>query len=561
MKPLELRCVLLSVLVLSVAALTTAQTPSAPSPPSQPPTSGAMMLEVRLKIVQELYGLSPEQLAALRSNLSGRLPAQQDYETRTSTTIRRLGYAKSMLMDAGGSADPRQSAKLASIEQQYHELVAKAPLSIAAIAREVETMLGEALAAPAREKIRTRFADRLKADEQVAPEHLDAILTGPLPAAKLPDFGKAATPAPAAPPPAPAQRTDETAPAVSSTPPGPQLTAQSRAEAIKPKAPPTPAPPDEEWVPTVNKFIADLAFTSDQRTIAQNILSSCAARVAAYRRAHAADFEAALKMEDASQKAETLRRLNEGIDFIYQELNQRVESLATAEQLQKVGKAKVPAGPPPAATAQPAENTPTPKEPAAHSLASREVTTGAQSPLQAVAAKPPQKPQTLLHETKPVEPLKPAPPEAEWKLYIETAARNYRFSDEQRQKAEAILTSCRTRAQAHRDQRRTDYESAEKLTDPGAKTEALKTLNGRLDTLYDELVKRVDSLASTEQARAQPTPAPGTPAKPATPGAPAAPGAAATPTAQPSPVAPSPASPASPASGTKEPAKDSPPKP
>ena len=94
--------------VVSVVLPAIAQVPPGP-PPAAPPQSketatATAMLEVHLKIVQELYGLSPEQVAALRPSLNAKVPAQLEYESQNATTLRRLTFARAML--AKGTEQP-----------------------------------------------------------------------------------------------------------------------------------------------------------------------------------------------------------------------------------------------------------------------------------------------------------------------------------------------------------------------------------------------------------------------------------------------------------------------
>ena len=139
----------------------------------------------------------------------------------------------------------------------------------------------------------------------------------------------------------------------------------------------------------------------------------------------------------------------------------------------------------------------------------------------------------------PPKPLQPAPPESEWGKYLETTAAKYKLSSGQRELADAVLSSCQARAKVHREQRKADYDAAQKIPDPAKKAETLKALNERLDGLYDELTQRVDSLATLEQNKPPAPPAtPGPPpAKPAGPGG-TTPPAPTTPAAQPPPAPP-----------------------
>jgi hypothetical protein len=115
------------------------------------------------------------------------------------------------------------------------------------------------------------------------------------------------------------------------------------------------------------------------------------------------------------------------------------------------------------------------------------------------AAKPRTPPKRTAN--RPPQPLRPAPPDAEWAKYLEKASTDYAFTKAQEQVARAALSSCQSRAAAHRAGRQAEYQEAENTADPAKKAEALRQLNHRLDQLYAELTQRVDAVASLEQRR------------------------------------------------------------
>lgn len=96
-------------------------------------------------------------------------------------------------------------------------------------------------------------------------------------------------------------------------------------------------------------------------------------------------------------------------------------------------------------------------------------------------------------------PPRPAPPEAEWRERLETASAEFGYTEDQKKITQRALRSCLARAAAHREQHSQDYAAAETIAEPTEKTQRISELNRRLDSLYDELVQRIDAVATIEQ--------------------------------------------------------------
>ena len=62
-----------------------------------------------------------------------------------------------------------------------------------------------------------------------------------------------------------------------------------------------------------------------------------------------------------------------------------------------------------------------------------------------------------------------------------------------------MFDNVRGRAQAYLNRTKEDYAKANATTDAGEKSKQLKKLNQRLDVFYDEMNKRIESIASLEQ--------------------------------------------------------------
>jgi hypothetical protein len=96
-------------------------------------------------------------------------------------------------------------------------------------------------------------------------------------------------------------------------------------------------------------------------------------------------------------------------------------------------------------------------------------------------------------------PLPPAPPTTQWPELVKSSADKYDFTAEQRTSAENVLTQSQSRAEAHRKLNQTAYDEAAKISDEDSKMKKLQELNKPVDAIYDQLQKRVESIASIEQ--------------------------------------------------------------
>ncbi|MCZ6816934.1 MAG: hypothetical protein O7F76_09620 [Planctomycetota bacterium] len=102
----------------------------------------------------------------------------------------------------------------------------------------------------------------------------------------------------------------------------------------------------------------------------------------------------------------------------------------------------------------------------------------------------------------PPKPLGPAPPVEQWAGLVNQTTAKYKFTTVQSTKAQAILTQCRDKASAHEKENEAAYQQAAAIADVDERAAKLRSLNLKLDTLYDQLAKRVESLATLEQKQA-----------------------------------------------------------
>lgn len=96
-------------------------------------------------------------------------------------------------------------------------------------------------------------------------------------------------------------------------------------------------------------------------------------------------------------------------------------------------------------------------------------------------------------------PIEPAPALDAWQARLDGWMDFYRFDDKQRTTATGVFNSCTARARTHLDSNADAYQKANAMADGPEKTKALASLNARLDSLYNELRRRVESIATLQQ--------------------------------------------------------------
>lgn len=430
--------------VLIVAARVPAQTQNsagsrAPRPSSGISADGAgrKLIDQHLRFIQEMYKLDAAQITKCRSEFTQLLPAQRQYELETATTLRRLPLARVVVLDDKNADEATRLRKAKGFEREYHRLITRAPLSTANVLRRVEAMLPPGQVAQGHARIKAKFAGRLARKGASAPIDYDAIgaiLAGPMPRAQIPEMIKptgrpgdepvARSPAPAPAPPA-ARRGDEESPprptvprrqpktapppatasgeagtrsaSATQDPPArtsssatrtPQISAKRPAPRSAAKTPPkplAPAPPESEWSKQFDATTGGYGFTAVQMIAAKSVLNGCLARAALHRKQQKSDYQDAEKIADGADKAAKLNRLNRRLDELYDEMIQRVDSLATIDQKQQAGKGKGTQTPaPPAAPAKPTQRTP-------ETQAKPNKSAGDETPKKAAPAKAPPK--------------------------------------------------------------------------------------------------------------------------------------------------------------------------
>jgi len=124
-------------------------------------------------------------------------------------------------------------------------------------------------------------------------------------------------------------------------PPTPQQTPPP--QPVLPAPPPrviAPAPALDQWKTNVDATIAKYEFNPDQKKIAERALDQCKLRAETAKAKVKGELDDAAKISDEKARATKITEINKPVDTAYDELMQRVESLATAEQKAKVEKKK-----------------------------------------------------------------------------------------------------------------------------------------------------------------------------------------------------------------------------
>jgi len=97
----------------------------------------------------------------------------------------------------------------------------------------------------------------------------------------------------------------------------------------------TQAPPLDDWDKHVDATCKKFGFSDAQVIKAQSILKDLRQRAEAYRKSRDDEFAAADRLSDAKAKTDRKAELAKPIDALFEELKQRLDNLATAEQRAK----------------------------------------------------------------------------------------------------------------------------------------------------------------------------------------------------------------------------------
>ena len=121
------------------------------------------------------------------------------------------------------------------------------------------------------------------------------------------------------------------------------------------------SPPPEKWEESVNKIVAERKYDADQSGKAKLILANIKDRLKAYTTGKQAAIDAANKLTDAKEKEAKLKEIDREPHLLYDELMQRVDNVARADQMPGAASNPAPApGAPGAAAPKPGAIAPAP---------------------------------------------------------------------------------------------------------------------------------------------------------------------------------------------------------
>lgn len=306
------------------------------APAQQPASSGDAKvdpadhkwMDARVALIHDAYGLNPAQTKVFSGQLTALWKDQRQYQFETNVTLRGIRAAMRDVTASGLVAPENRAAFQAKFERQLYDFVyLKAPMSYANLLKGVEAGLASEQVARGRDHLKKMYQGATEFSLDTVDWDLRRPVEMPSMAVKerpsLPAFEPMAESAPPRTPPKSAKpKVEKTA-----RPTAPPTTpAASPPAKTTPPKPLKPAPPVDQWVGLVDQTIAKYNFSEQQKTQAQEILHQCQDNARMHKRQY----------EKGNQKAEGsasgLKTLNHKLDTIYNQLAERVESLATLEQ-------------------------------------------------------------------------------------------------------------------------------------------------------------------------------------------------------------------------------------
>ena len=335
------------------------------------------LIEERLVFVRDAYGMNTDQIARLRTGLTARIPDHDAHMALHELTLRRRTMALSQVIP-GMEEGPVKTQLTAKYQNEIYDIHEKAPLGLAATAEAAEAMLPRDQVERGRQAIAKKYASALKgAKLNIA--RIDRLVLKPVePGERLvirqstPDVAE--SPVSQQPPteignPQPVQKAslfpprdpsvkkraaaDLAAAKIPKKPatlrtlePGaptvqkpavnkPRPTRSQPPKVVrKPAPPPPPAPPFGEWGQALSSAKTRFGFDAAQEKTASQVLENVRTRAQAYLNQTKGDYEKANATIDAGEKSKQLKTLNQKLDVFYDELNKRIESIASIEQRQ-----------------------------------------------------------------------------------------------------------------------------------------------------------------------------------------------------------------------------------
>lgn len=325
------------------------------------------LISDRNQFVLDMYQPAAPDAAKVLDALRELEGAQAQYQRQSSLSLSRLTLAYSIVYHDTNRDPATRTALMKRFERQYHNVLAKAPLSLRNTVRIAEA----SLSADQSKQGQTRMAEAFKSQAAQAGEpfnidHIDgyaygAITPGPRPEIQLPERPApqplVLTPDTSAPPP-PAQPATPPPPV---TPPAQPPVAQVP-ETPKPTTPPPPppavqlprpqasgqlptAPPVTDWKGYLNTATAKYGFTPAQMEAAQGVINQSVGLAERHRELNKGAYaEVEALPADAADRAAKLKTLNEPLDLLHSTMVKRVDAIASIEQRNRAAAQEKPAG-------------------------------------------------------------------------------------------------------------------------------------------------------------------------------------------------------------------------
>lgn len=298
------------------------------------PDANKLMAD-RIRFVRDFYEIDNPTTDKLINELRGLVSFQEKYIAESSKSIYRIELAATLVMNDPNSPESERAAKQSRFKSQLEAIHGRAPMSLSKIAAMADSMVGQQKADAAHAKMARYFADKL-GSQPFATTRLDGLVMPPLKQVKQNEVIATArptpTPAPASPTPTPIQNppvAKENPPTTAKPPVAPPAAPQ-----LAPSIPRDikPAPPVSDWPNLVNEKATKVAYSPEQKRVVEKIIAQCKARA-----------DAIKESPDADKPVESKHGKHKPLDLLYDELVQRVDALATAEQKAKLAPPAAPA--------------------------------------------------------------------------------------------------------------------------------------------------------------------------------------------------------------------------
>ena len=329
----------------------------------------AKVLTDRKKFILEVYQPSAADMNQLDADLSRLLGLHEKYVQDTKLTIERIHLSMTLIATEPGQTSEQSKPMVDRFQEQLSRVYARAPLSLFNVTSKVEAGISKEAAQAGRVRLQEKFAPLLdRTGGRLELRKLDWLLTpawvpGDRPSipvsppqprkglsreefrekyprvsiqpatpeerAEAEQYNQmllqnAAKTPPDAKPGQPAQSAHDTP----LKPPPANPVTPAPAQPAQPPRVVTPAPMLSEWEGPLQTAIVRFELNDSQKKTAGEIYDYSKKRAEQYRAENEGQFSAARKSNDEAR----IKELNRGMDVIYDEMIQRIESVATLEQ-------------------------------------------------------------------------------------------------------------------------------------------------------------------------------------------------------------------------------------